>query len=219
MQISYLNLPLNDIFFKLAGDFNELKLLQLCYTFRKFIYYIGGRVAGGKKEYKNLFDAVSHVESKRHENEKKEISSDSQEDGIMEKGKRLYDEIALGLEHAFRFNDVTPSQFRAYLSRPQNFSAQEWEEIQQQKEKNNELVDQLEEKMKAEVAFEQIKQWEKEYQDRNSSEQVEEAPEKVPQEEDISHYSSQTSTADIRSEKPEKKKKTPITRRGWLNMH
>ncbi len=161
-----------------------------------------------KKSFKNVFEAASHLESHRQEEEKKEKISESIDEEVIARGKRMYDEILTGLDHAFRFNQITPSQLRAYVSRPQNFSQQEWKEIQEQKKKNEEMVKNLQSQIQStrEISLlvtqdpkliEETSRFEK-----AEKEQQEAFPKTTPQ------------------TPPQKKSRSSrMTRRDWLNMH
>lgn len=146
-------------------------------------------MAQEKKEFKSLFDAVTDLEVRRQTKEKKDTKRDAQSEE-MKQGEKMHDEISLGLEHAFRFNDVTPSQFRAYISRPQNFSDEEWKALQKQKKQNDEMIKTLQERINS-PAF---------HPPQETQETSEIVPEEIPQKKKI-------------------KKSSTLSRRDWLNMH
>ena len=186
-------------------------------------------MAKGKNEYKNLFEAVTDTEKKKtlhtHLAAKENESSDTQTEVLFKAARTMYEEISLGLEHAFRFNDLTPSQFRAYLSRPQNFSQKEWADIQTEKKLNEEKLKNLLHRIQA-IA-------ESVNTDIGASFEltVEKSPQKAIEDQEAvdtksdqkaSSFevsaSAQETKKDDAPHVDEIKKKPPLTKRGWINM-
>ncbi len=117
------------------------------------------RMPKGNSQCKSLFDTVSDIETDRDSHDNDSLKEDKNRSAVPEvdaelalQGQKMYEDLSLRIEHAFRSNDVTPSAFRAYISRPQNFSSEEWEALQQQKKENDQLILQLEKSLRSIVS-------------------------------------------------------------------
>lgn len=163
---------------------------------------------------KNIFETASHIEKarSRKENSKKEAAKEigqvekkREEKGdvaeFLTKGKKLHEEISSKIDVVFTKNKVSPSDYRKYLSRPQNFSAKQWEQLEEQRKKNESLLQNLMQKMggKAEAGPALKKAQEK------PAPKLEEKKPEPPKEEPS-------------EKKPPIKKPKIITRRQWIGM-
>ena len=158
---------------------------------------------------KNIFEAASSIAKARTQKkavEKEEITPElirAREEGeqitvvseIFHKGKKLHEEIASQIDSVFTKNKIAPSTYRNYLSRPQNFSAREWEQLDEQKKKNEVLLRDLSKKVKVKVTSPQ-----------SSAVAPEPSPTPEPKKEEAPE------------KKPPPKKAKIITRRQWIGM-
>lgn len=183
-------------------------------------------MAKDKKEYKNLFDAVSEIEGKKTT---EDFGLKNNQDDLSQTFRRvekMHEEISRGLEHAFRFNDLTPSQFRAYLSRPQNFSKQEWELIQREKKLNNERLKALLEKIHSasqSVGNENTSHFEAkdafEEGEELSDKPLEPSKELVNVSKDGGPQEDKKEVSSEAQSSKEPKKRPRLSKRNWINMH
>jgi hypothetical protein len=105
----------------------------------------------------NIFEAASRLEKERREKTvKKQAPSKTvepvQDDSLSSIFKRchqMHKEIADSLDLALKRGGISPSQLRSYVSRPQNFSATEWQRIESQRSKNEKLLKELKNKIGA----------------------------------------------------------------------
>lgn len=99
------------------------------------------------KKPKNIFEAASHIEKARtqkkgplHPPESEQITIVTD---IVHKGRKLHEEIAAQVDSLFSRGKISPSDYRQYLSKEQNFSVQDWQKLDEQKKKNEELLREL----------------------------------------------------------------------------
>jgi small-conductance mechanosensitive channel len=107
---------------------------------------------------KNIFDAASNLEKERREKELKsrqvqrEAQKPTQDDSLNEmfrQCQQIHKEISDSLDQAFKGSNVTSTQLRTFVSNPRNFSDQDWKNIEAQKKKNSQLLNDLERQMGA----------------------------------------------------------------------
>lgn len=157
---------------------------------------------------KNIFDAASNIEKARIQkktfSKKEDIESEYQEIAPLKEGreekstmadiflksKKLHEELSSQVDTLFSKNKVTPSEYRKYLIKPQNFSQKDWQQIEEQRKKNESLLGMLAKRIGTKVPF-----------------TVEPKKESEPQ--------SEKPTSDT---KPPAKKPKIITRRQWIGM-
>ncbi|MGR3952154.1 MAG: hypothetical protein QRY74_04585 [Chlamydia sp.] len=149
----------------------------------------------GNSQRKSLFDTVSDIETDRGGRDNESLKEDKKrgivpqiEGELALQGKKMYEDLTLRIEHAFRYNDIAPSAFRTYFSRPQNFSSEEWEALQQQKRENDQLILQLEKSLRSIVS----------------------SP--------IKETGSKTVLKSIEKSSCKENKKPPLTKKDWMDM-
>lgn len=154
----------------------------------------------------NIFEAVSRLEKERREKQgKKEAQGKASEppeggslQAIFQRCQQLHKEIADSLDQAFKSVGITQTQVRSYVGRPQNFSDRDWRQIEAQKKKNEEMIQNLKKRLgKSEV-------------------EKPEGPPPIPPKEEEPPPSA-TSTISPPQPKPPKKPKV-VTRRQWIGM-
>ena len=159
---------------------------------------------------KNIFEAASHIEKARakkkstprvEETEQMTIITD-----IVHRGRKLHEELASQVDTLFARSKIAPSDYRRYLSKPQNFSAKEWQQLDEQKKKNADLLRELAQKVGAKTT-------------KPPEPEEEIAPKLVekripPLKEEVSPHKEDAPP----EKKPPQKKPKIITRRHWIGM-
>lgn len=149
----------------------------------------------------NIFEAVSRLEKERRDKQAKketqekaaEPPADSALQSIFQRCQQLHKEIADSLDQAFKSAGITPTQVRTYVARPQNFSDRDWRRIEDQKKKNEEMIQNLRKRL-----------------ERGETENPREPPkEKGPP---------PSAPSKISPSKPPPKKPKVVTRRQWIGM-
>ena len=167
---------------------------------------------------KNIFEAASKIEKVRARKEFAPKKETPQKEGPKEelvgeergkervivseiflKGKKLHEEISSKVDFLFSKSKIAPSDYRQYVSRPQNFSQKQWQLLEEQRKKNENLLGELAEKIGAKVPT--IREPKKEAEKPLPTKEKE--PEKKPPE---------------KEEKPKPKKPKIITKRQWIGM-
>ena len=96
----------------------------------------------------NIFEAASRAEKERREKQVKmqapppaaKPAEDTPLTTIFHRCQQLHKEIAESLDQAFKQGGITSTQVRTFVSRPQNFSGKDWQRIETQKKKNEEML-------------------------------------------------------------------------------
>lgn len=106
----------------------------------------------------DIFEAASRIEKERRGKKPREQAPqptvEPAEGGslsaIFQRCKQLHQEIAESLDQAFKKSGLTPTQVRTYVSHPQNFSSNDWKQLESQKKKNEEMLLALKKRIGAE---------------------------------------------------------------------
>ena len=104
-----------------------------------------------KEQFRSIFDAASKLERKKavqkalaeaEEKREAERSAPMTDEELLERYERckqLHNVLADRMEKAFEQSKLTPRMLKDYFDKPQNFTAEQWQIIQKQRE----LVDQM----------------------------------------------------------------------------
>jgi hypothetical protein len=117
--------------------------------FRLFIFWPG--MTEEKEQFRSIFDAASKLERKKavhkalaeaeekREAERKAPMTDEELLERFERCKQLHNVLADRMEKAFEESKLTPRMLKDYFDKPQNFTSEQWQIIQKQRE----VVDQM----------------------------------------------------------------------------
>ena len=90
-----------------------------------------------QKKSENIFEAVSEFEKKLHEKERTERAEPEQApdplQALFQQCLKMHEQLSARIDREFERFGITESQYRAYVNRPQNFSAKDWKRLQEQK--------------------------------------------------------------------------------------
>ncbi len=165
----------------------------------------------------NIFEAASRLEKERRA-KKEEVQApqpfagpgeDSSLSAIFQRCRQLHKEIAESLEQAFKRGGITSSQVQQYVSRPQNFSERDWQQIEAQKKKNEEMLLALKEKIGGQLEGEQAPPPE-----AKKEEPPPPSPPQPPEEQKPSSPQEEEKPPPT----PPRKKPKIVTRRHWIGM-
>jgi hypothetical protein len=152
----------------------------------------------GETKPKNIFETASRIEQERNQ-EKKTSSSKTQapkEDvalaEIFRRCHQMHKEITESLDRAFKQAGVTSGQLQKFVSKPRNFSSDDWNKVEEGKKQSEKMLTDLKSKIGAPQAP---------VEQKKPSEPPKSTPEEPPQQ-----------------PQPAKKKPKIITRRQWIGM-
>lgn len=176
----------------------------------------------------DIFEAASRLEKERREKEKRKQAPPKQAEpvqdaslaAIFQRCRQMHEEIADSIDQAFKKGGVSPSQLRSYFSRPQNFSAKEWQRIEAERGKNERLLQDLKKRFRAReeesAPLPTVPEKEGAPEKRPpppSEEKPAEKPPKAPPKEEGGPEAPPPPP-----EKPPPKKPKIVTRRHWIGM-
>lgn len=181
-----------------------------------------------KEEFKNLFDAASAISKQQAAARKEQYRpqgassngfSKSDGNGIpgdLEVGFQSaldkYNDLNASLDAIFRINEVDPHSFRHYISQPQNFSQQEWSDIQEGKRHVKAMLQNLEEQVHGPHVDELMPQkGDLETSGLRPNSDESKISEKEQQEKIVQDQK--------KSAPPKAQKGSALRRRQWLDMH
>jgi len=98
------------------------------------------------KNPKSIFEAAGS-KNKKSDQKSEEKSTLTSFEEIFSRCQKMHEEIVDTLEKNLQRSKVTPSALRSYISHPQNFSQQEWQSVEEQKKKNEKMLEDLTQKV------------------------------------------------------------------------
>jgi hypothetical protein len=160
----------------------------------------------------NIFETASRLEKERREKQiKKQAPPPTAEPAqntvlstIFQRCKQLHNEIAESLNQAFKNGGITSIQLRTYVSRPQNFSEKDWQQIEEQKRENEAMLLNLKKNFEAKKAEEET------LRPQSKPENTDEEP--------PSHPLPSGEQPLTKPPTPHPKKPRIMTRRQWIGM-
>jgi len=102
-----------------------------------------------EKDPKNIFEAAGSDKKKPEEK-----STPTSFEEIFSRCQKMHEEIADTLDKNLESAKISPSAIRSYVSRPQNFSQKNWKIVEEQKKKNEKMLNELVQKVSRKKAVE-----------------------------------------------------------------
>ncbi len=108
-----------------------------------------------KEKYSSIFDAASKIERKKafekalgdtdapKEAEKGPQLTDQEVSERLEKYEKLHNLLADSLEQAFVKSNLTPRRLREFFSTSQNFTAEQWRLLEEERQKIDTMLEKL----------------------------------------------------------------------------